>query len=74
MLEAPKLCPLSLGFSIKQQMPSLIDTKKVDVRIQIGLPCQKEKCSWWSLKIEACVIWQIASTLIMLIDKKTEVV
>jgi hypothetical protein len=71
--EAPKLCPLSFGFSIKQQAPSLIDTRRVDVRIQIGIPCIKEKCNWWSLKIGACVIWLITSTLIELISKPTEV-
>ena len=74
MSEPPKLCPFSLGFSIKQQMPNIIDTKRVDVRIQVGIPCLKEKCSLWSLKIEGCVIWLIASTLIALTESKSEVI
>ncbi len=44
MDQPPKLCPLSFGFSLKQQQPSFIDPKKVDVKIQVGLPCLKEKC------------------------------
>ena len=73
MPEPLKLCPLSFGFSIKQQIPSILQLNKVDLKIQVGFPCLKEKCSWWSLKIEACVIWLIASTLIDLISKPTEV-
>jgi len=42
--QPPKLCPLSFGFSIKQQAPNVIDPKKVDVRIQVGFPCLKERC------------------------------
>lgn len=70
----PKLCPLSFGFSLKQQIPSMIDPKKVDMRIQVGFSCLKEKCELYSIKIEACVIWQIATSLITLLEGKTEVV
>ena len=44
MAEALKLCPLSFGFNIRRQSPSLIDTKRVDINIQIGFSCLKEKC------------------------------
>ena len=73
MPEPSKLCPLSFGFSIKQQIPSILQPNKVDLKIQVGFPCLKEKCSWWSLKIEACVSWLIASTLIALTESKAEV-
>ena len=74
MSELPKLCPLSLGFSIKQQSPSLLDPKKIDVHVQVGLPCQKERCNWWVLRIEECIIWAIFSEVKKPLGVKTEVV
>ena len=74
MPEQPKLCPLSFGFSIKQQRPSILDPKRVDVHIQIGLVCQKEKCCWWILRIEECIIWAIFAEVKKPLEVKTEVV
>lgn len=62
MLEA-KLCPFSFAFNLKQQMPNMIDPRKIDARIQIGFPCIKEKCSWYSDFIKDCVIYEIKDIL-----------
>lgn len=72
MPEQPKLCPFSFGFSLKQQIPSFIDPKKVDVKAQVGFPCIKERCVWYHADSEGCIAWDIFWAIHLLSHKKAE--
>jgi len=61
--EQPKLCPLSFAFYImRTQKLSLMPGQNIQ-EVKIGFPCLKEKCNWWCLSIEECIVWEILRKL-----------